>query len=168
MVERKAVIEGLKIGYNGLFELNEFYRTVEDWRIKQGREKQILKKLEHAEKTGKDIEWFMEFWKMTGEYAKPVVRIRALFTNIANVNIKKDGYTKTYQKGEAVILLDGILETLLEGRWTQRPLFVFFRTLFDKYLHKYWTEKFDAQLKKDTMDLHRHIEAFFSLYKYYK
>jgi len=168
MVERKAVIEGLRIGYNGIFELDEFYKTVEDWISKQGREKQILKKLEHITEYGRDIEWFIECWKMIGDYAKPVVRVRSLFSDVVDVVVKKDGNNMNYNKGNAIILLDGYIETLLEGRWTQKPTMAFTRTLFDKYIYKYWTERFDAKLKKDTIELYRLLEAFFALYKYHK
>lgn len=168
MVERKAVIEGLRINYNGIFEIEEFYKIVEDWIRQQGREKEIKKKLEHVTPHGKDIEWFIECWKMIGQYAKPVVRVRALFKNIKEVEIKKAGYKKRYNKGDVLILLDGYIETLLEGRWTQKPVFAFLRTLFDRYIYKYWTERFDEQVKKDTLDLYRHLEAFFNLYKYHK
>ena len=164
MVERKAVIEGLRVGYNGVFELDEFYKTVEEWISKQGREKQILKKLEHVTEYGSDIEWFIECWKMIGDYAKPVVRMRALFNDVVDVEINKDGYKKIYNKGNVLILLDGYIETLLEGRWTQKPTLIFTRTLFDRFIHKYWTERFDAQLKKDTFELYRILEAFFNLY----
>ena len=166
MVERKCVVENLRISYNGIFEIDEFYKLVDDWMLEKNRQKEIKKKLEHVEADGKSMEWFIECWRFDADYAKTNVILRALFKDVKEVTLDKAGYKKKYQKGDALILINGYVETLYEGKLTQSPVFTFCRTLWDKYIHKGWSEKYDAPARNDAIDLSKRINQFFKGYRY--
>ena len=47
-VIKKFVVDGMKLSYNGPFDIVEFYKKVEDWISAKGKEKEIKKKVEHV------------------------------------------------------------------------------------------------------------------------
>ncbi len=166
MVERKCVIEGLRINYSGIFEIQEFFKLVEDWMDEKQRQKEIKKKLEHVEVDGKFVEWFIECWRFDTDLVKTNVILRARFKSVKDVILDKGNHKKKYQNGDALILLDGFVETRYEGQWTQNPVYAFMRTLWDKYIHKGWSERYDAPTRNDANDLYKRIDVFFKGYRY--
>ncbi len=165
MVEKKFVIDGMKISYEGPFDVIEFYKKVEDWISAKGKEKEIKKKVEYVEPSGKKIEWFIEIWEDVNEYTRPLVRMRALFTDVKEVKIKTGKSKKRLNKGNALIIIDGILETDLQGKWQQKPIFYFLRTLVDHFIYKFYMNKIEDKLAADCSDLRGALEDFFNSYK---
>jgi len=166
MVEKKIVVYDLRLSYNGPLSIKAFYKEVEDWIKEKGMEKELKNKMEHVTPKGKEIEWVVECWKNVAAYAKDVVRLRALFHNVKEVDILKEGKKKKINQANVLLIFDGILETELSERWEQKPMFYFIRALFDKYIYKFHTERYFDVVYADTHDLHKRLKAFFSLYKY--
>ena len=165
MVEKKFVVDGMKLSYNGPFDIIDFYKQVEDWISAKGLEKEIKKKVEHVEASGKKIEWFLEIWEDVGEYARRVVRLRALFNNVKEVKVQKGKRKKKLNKGEALIIIDGILETDIQGKWQQKPVYYFLRALVDRFIYRFHMNKVEDRLAGDAYDLHHTLEDFFNSYK---
>jgi len=165
MVEKKFVIDGMKLSYNGPFDITEFFKRVEDWIQAKGKEKEIKKKVEHVEPKGKNIEWFIEIWEDIGEYARPIVRLRALFTDVKEIKLTKGKRKKKLNKGNALIIIDGILETDREGKWQQKPVFYFLRAITDKFIWRFYMNKIEDKLAKDSYELHDTLKDFFGGYK---
>jgi hypothetical protein len=165
MVEKKFVVDGIKLTYNGPFDIVDFYKSIDDWIEKKGKEREIKKKVEHVEKEGKKIEWFIEIWEDVAEYARITIRLRALFNNVTEVSIKKGKKKKTLNKGNALMVLDGIFETDLVGKWQNKPMPYFFRALANKFVWRFKMNKFEDKLAKDTYELKSAINDFFKSYK---
>ncbi len=166
MITHKLVVDGLRLKYDGLFDVAELYREVEEWMKEKDMEKEIKKKAEHVTSTGKRIQWFIEIWKKPMDYAKQVVRINVLMENVKEVVIVKGGAKKKLNQGEVFIIFDAFLESDIAARWQQKPLFWFIRGVYDRYIWKMWTNKFEDELVKLTYDLHKRLNGFLNLYKY--
>lgn len=165
MVEKKHIVNELKLSYNGPLSIEEFYREVENWMSEKGMQKDIKRKSEDVSSKGKKIEWEIEAWeKITGQ-VKQVVRLRVLFNNVKEIKIKRKGHNVKINQVDALIFIDGFLETDLSQQWHQNPLFFFLRTLYDKYIWKIWSERHDDAVVEDCYDLHKRLKAFFSLSK---
>ena len=167
MLEKKVVVDRLQFNYNGAFELEEFYKTVEDWKDANGREKEIKKKLEHITQKGKNIEWTVELWRFVTAKDKFMTRVRALFKNVSEIDVKKGNINRTLNQGEVLIIFDSFLETDYHEEWIMKPWIYFLRTVFDKYIYNFWAERYVSKLRTETYDLHRTVTAFFHLYKYH-
>lgn len=165
MVEKKFVIDGMQLSYEGPFDIIEFYKKVEEWISAKGKEKEIKKKVEHVEPRGKNIEWFLEIWEDVTDYARTIVRMQALFRNVKEVKVKKGQKRKKLNTGSVLITFDGILETDIEGRWQQKPLLYFARTLADKFIYKFHMNKIEDKLAADVNDLNDTLTDFFNSYK---
>jgi len=48
MITHKLVVDGLRLKYDGLFDVAELYREVEEWMKEKDMEKEIKKKAEHV------------------------------------------------------------------------------------------------------------------------
>jgi len=168
MVEKKQLVFDLRLNYNGPLSIEEFYAEVEKWMSEKGMQKDLKRKSEELTSKGKIVEWIVECWKSPVGDVKEVVRLRALFDKAKEIKLNKKGRSMTINQADVSIVIDGFLETKLRGRWTQKPVYSMFRTLYDKYI---WaigstiTERNEAPVAQDCYDLHKRLKAFFSLYK---
>lgn len=165
MTEKKICVTELRLSYNGPIDIVEFFRKVEDWIAKKGMHKEIKKKSEEVKARSKRVEWFIEIWEMPSDYAKPVVRLQALFKDIKDARVKIHGKERNMQTADALIVLDGILETDLEARWHQKPTFYFLRAVYDKYISKFYTNRFEGKLTADTYELYHYLLDYFNSYR---
>lgn len=165
MTEKRQIIDALRLNYNGVFDVVELYREIEDWIVKHGMEKEIKKKREHVKADGKNIEWFIEIWKSPTDYAKIIVRVKALMSNIKDVEIVKGDSKINLNHGNVTIIFDGFIEQDIKGRWQQKPLYYFIRSLYDKYVYKLWSNKFDKDVFNYCHSLHKVLDDFFKHYQ---
>jgi len=166
MSEKKIVVDGLRFSYSGPFDIIEFYKEAESWIRENGMEKEVKKKLEYVEEEGKKIEWVIECWKMQMRYAKTVVRLRALFTDVVNVQIAKDKSKRKLNNGNVLIVIDGFLESEFAQHWTMKPWYYFMRGITDKFFWPVWIQRFDKKVSDASYDLHHRLKSFFNLYRY--
>ena len=165
MVEKKILVDGLRFSYNGPFDIIEFFKTTEYWIKSNEMEKEIKRKLEHVTPTGKKVEWFIEVWKLHSAYEKGVVRMRALFNNVQEVDVVKNDKKRKLNFGDVLLIFDGFIETNYEGMWHQKPLFYFLRALTDKFVYKFWTGKYHTEIRHDVYNMHMALKEFFTAYK---
>lgn len=168
MSEKKLVIDQLKLNYQGLFEVNELFKAVDAWFYEKGYDKYEKKNEEQVLPTGREIVLELRPWKKITDYAKNEIRVRMFMHNIKEVEIEKDGTKVKLNQGEIQIIFDGYMETDYENKWENKPLFFFIRTLFDKYIYRGYTSKFEGNLVDDVHDLHTRIKAFLNIYRYSK
>ncbi|MBI2134544.1 hypothetical protein HYU09_01005 [Candidatus Woesearchaeota archaeon] len=169
MVEKKHVVVGLMLKYNGPLSVEDFYREVDKWCKEKGMEKEIKRKSEEVKSKGKRIEYVVELWKNPVRAVKHMVQLRVLFDNVTEASKKSKGRTINFNQASVFVNIEGWLETSLTSRWTQvNPLYAFLRTMYDKYI---WgigqsiTERYEGGIQADSYDLHKRLKSFFELYK---
>ena len=166
MPEKTLVVDQLKLTYEGLFDLNGFYRMVDSWFYEKQYDKYELRNYEQVLPTGKDIEVELLPWKKTTTYFKNIIRMRMRFLNVKDAEIEKEGAKIKVNQGMIRLIIDGYLETDYEGWWKERHLFYFIQILFDKYIYKSHFNKYQGWLIHDIQDLHSRIQKYLNLYKY--
>ncbi|MBR9699857.1 hypothetical protein GOV09_05345 [Candidatus Woesearchaeota archaeon] len=165
MAEKKLVVDGLQLTYTGMFDIEEFFMEVDRWMEGHHMEREIKKKLEHVEQHGKKMEYIFELWEQH-DYSRVVVRMKALFRDVVEFDLKRNDVTRHMQKGHCLIVIDGFVEEDLEHRWVQKPGFVFIRTLYDKLIWKYWSSAHDSHCIKLSNGLYNELLNYFKKYKY--
>lgn len=161
MTEKNFVIHDLRFNYNGPLSIPEFYKVVDDWMAKKGMQRETKKKYEHVTAKGKEIEWLVELWKELTEYATDIVALRAMFHNVKEITLKRNGRTIKINQVDCLIVVDGLIETHLHTQWEQEPLFYFLRMLADKYIWKFHTEKYHDVVGADAHELFNFLRNFF-------
>ncbi len=165
MAEKHIVIDGIRFTYSGMFDINEFFKELDEWTDENGFEREIKKKLEHVETDGKKMEYIFELWKHVADYARATVRIKALFKDVVEFDLKRGEHTKEMQKGHVLIIIDGFVESDIEARWQQKPWYVFVRTLYDKIVWKFWLGRYDGEVASSSHGLYNKLFAYFKRYK---
>ena len=166
MVERDIIVDKLRLTYEGLFSVADLYKMIDEWFEEKGYDKREKKNVESVTPEGKFIEIEVEPWKKVTDYAKNIIKIRMIFSNIKEVTVEKDGIKVKLNQGKVQFVFDGYLETDYEHMWEGKPLFYFIRELFDKYFYKPYTTGFKQGVKEDLMHLYTNIKAFLNLYRY--
>ena len=164
MVEKKQIVFDLMLKYTGPLSVEGFYEEVEKWMKERNLTKDLKRKSEEVTSKGKKIEWVIDAWReATHDYIQ-VVRLRALLNDVKEVNVKRKGKSIKINEADVLITIDGFQKSHLAYRWTQKPLYTFFRTLYDKYI---WmiAEKHEGPVMEDCYDLHKRLKAFFELSK---
>ncbi len=168
MSERKLVIDQMKLTYEGIFDLNGLYRTIDSWFYEKGYDKWEFKNYEHVFPTGKQVEIELLPWKKTTDYFKNTIRIRLKAVNVKDVELEKEGVMLRLNHGKVMLIFDAYLESDYENMWEKKPMFFFIRTIFDKFIFKSYFSKFEKWLVNDVYDLHGRIQKYLNLYRYEK
>jgi|TARA_B100002003_G_C14107991_1_gene532925 hypothetical protein len=166
MAEREVVIDKMRLSYEGLFKVTDLYKLIDGWLREKGYDKREKKMIESVTKDGKFIEWEMEPWKKITDYAKIVIGLRMIMTDIKEVDVEVDKSKVKLNQGKIDFVFDGYLETDYENRWESKPLFYFLRTVFDKYIFKPYSTGYHSNTLDDVNDLHVRIKSFLNLYRY--
>lgn len=168
MTEKKTVVYDLRISYNGPLSIPDFYKEVQDWAREKDMEVEYKKHMDHRNPKARDIEWVVEIFKNVTQDIDEVIRLRAIFHNVKEVELESDGKKIPTNQVELLCVLDGFVEAHLSTRWDQlNPLYYFVRTLVDKYIWPAFnpSEKYFGLVGGDTHDLHKRLRAFFNVYK---
>ncbi|MBS3122985.1 hypothetical protein J4434_08965 [Candidatus Woesearchaeota archaeon] len=150
MAERKIVVDTLRLNYQGLFNLNEMYMMIDKWLREKGYDKFERKNFEHVYKDGRQVEVEIEPWKKFTDYAKCSIKLNMLCTEVKDVVVKIDGKNVKMNQGKVLMTFMGFLETDYEHRWEQKAILYFLRTIFDLWVYKINTDKFEAFVAEDT------------------
>ncbi len=167
MAERFTVVDQEKIHYKGLFDITQLTRMIELWCKTKLYDKRIVRDEEHVHKDHKYIHLWWEPYKKITDYIKFEIRIWVYVNDVTQVEKDIDGIKTKLNKGDFDITLDGFLITDYEHRWEEKPLYFFFRTIFDKFIYKMQMAKYEALIKQHVMELKAEISSFLNLYRFY-
>ncbi len=166
MSERRIVVDTLRLNYQGLFNLNELYLVIDKWFRERGWDKYERKNYEQVFKDGRQIEIEIEPWKKTSDYARAAIKINMIFTGIKDVVVKRDGYNVKMNQGKLLMTFMGYLDTDYEDRWESKAFLFFLRTLFDMYVYKIHTNKFESYVADETTHLYNTIKSYLNMQKF--
>lgn len=166
MSEKKLVVDHAGLSYEGLFDIHEFYMLIDKWLREKGFDKREVRNIEQVTPQGKYVELELQPWKKISDYAKHIIRMEIRIMGIKDVEIKKNKHQIRLQKAKINIIFDGYLETDYEHRWESQPVYLFLRTLFDKFVYSTYSKKFEDMLVEQVNDLKAQMKSFLNLYKY--
>lgn len=168
MVERKLLIDEESMDYEGLFDLKEFYSIIDDYLKLKGYDKFEPLNEEQVFPTGKDIHIIIRPMKWYTDYARNVLKIELQMKQIKDVETEIDKLKVKMNQGKIKILFSCYLETDWEGRWEQKPLYHFIRTLFDKFVYRQHTQDFEQEVLSDMRELREKMGAYLNLHRFKK
>ncbi|HME86829.1 MAG TPA: hypothetical protein VKE88_00240 [Candidatus Nanoarchaeia archaeon] len=163
MVQEKILIGDLEISYDGLFDSGDFFKLLDEWFKQNGYDKNELKHIERVREKGKFIDYEILPFKKLTDYAKSKINVRVIINDLTNVTIKKDKQHVSLNKGKITILISAFLSTDITEQWEAKPIYFFFRTIWDKYINKSYTDKYEIMIMNDVQALHTELKAYFNL-----
>ncbi|MFH1054102.1 MAG: hypothetical protein V1740_06810 [Candidatus Woesearchaeota archaeon] len=165
MAEREIIVDRNRLTYEGLFSVIDLYTMIDEFFEDKGYDKREKKNVERVKAEGKYIELELEPWKKLTDYAKSVIKVRILMSDIKEVEVEKEGVKVKLNQGKVQFVFDAYLETDYEHRWEMKPMFFFIRTLLDKFAFKNYTVSFKNEVKSDLSQLIIMIRSFLNLYR---
>jgi len=163
MAEKDVILTGITVSYTGLFNYADLYRLIDAWLIERGYDCKEGKHTETVTPDGKSIEVSLEPTKGLADYARCILKVKIAASKLKDVTITLDGTKQKINSGTVTVTIDGLLETDYEGRWEGRPMFVFFKILYDKYIFKTFTGGFEKLIKHDVESLRDQIKGYLNL-----
>lgn len=166
MPERTIVVDTLMLHYNGVFNLNEFYRIQDKFFREKGFDKYEKRNEEQVLKNHRQMMVEMEPWKKINDYAKEVMKINLTMTNVKDVVVVKDNHKVTLQQGKISMKFVGYLETDWESKWEGNPVLLFIRTIFDQFIYKAQMDKYQQLVAADVQHLYNMLQSYLNMFKY--
>ena len=153
MAERRVIVEKDRISYEGLFSMKEVLSIINEWMSDKVYNPLDKKHNESVKADGRTVEIEMSPYKKVTDYAKNVVWIRLIGSELKDVVIDVDGKKKRLNQGKLQIVFDGYLETDYEKRWETKPVFYLLRMI------PYFSKCTKLNLKVKDLMLFRHLMA---------
>ena len=166
MTEKKLVIDGLELHYEGLFDINELLKTIDKYAAEKGYSKAEKRRQELVTPSGKEISMELRPTKIKTEYYALMIKIRINITNFEDVEVLKDKVKAKLNKGNISMIFDAWTTTDYEHRWENKPLYYFLMSLVDRFIYRFHSDKHHGELIEDTHFLHTNIKAHLNLHRY--
>ncbi len=166
MPEKRPVVEGESISYEGIFVLKDVYKMLYEWMGDKGYVPVEKRTHESVTKAGKHVEVDFEPYKKYTDYAKSVIRIKLSATNLTDAEVTRDGHKKKMQKGKLHVAFDSWLETDYEARWETGAVFYVLRTIFENYVYTPFLSGFVSGVREDTNFLKEQLKAYLNLERF--
>lgn len=167
MSHLKIIVDHEKIDYSGTLKISDLFRMIENFLFERGFDKRQDKDFEHNTPTGKYIEWQISPWKKISDYARYIIKVRVLCYDMVKSDIIHNHKKAKVDNGRLIMVIDGFVEYDYDHRWEEKPILHFFRTIYDYFIHKAYTERFEHMIVHDINHLINHIEKFLNLYRHY-
>lgn len=166
MAETEIVVPGDRVEYTGIFSVAELYRLIDEWLLDKGYYRIEPRHIESAKPEGKFVDLELAPGKELTDYAKSVLKIRVQLNGIKDVSVEGPEGKQKFNQGNVRIVLTGILETDMQGKWETKPLYLFIRHVYDKYIYKSLTGGYQAVVRNDVADLKNRLYGFLNLHRY--
>lgn len=163
----KIVVDHDKIDYSGPLNISELLKLIEGFIWERGFDKRQDKDFEQNTDKGKFIEWQISPWKWISDYARFIIKVRVLGYDIVKTEIVANGKKSKVDNGRVIIVVDGFVESDLQSKWEQNPFMHLIRAIYDNFIHKAYTERFEQIMIHDINHLHHHIEKLLNIYRHY-
>lgn len=167
MAEQEIVVDTERISYDGIFSVAEVYRLIDEWLLDKSYIKEEPKHVESAKPEGKFVDVTLKPFKNLTDYARSNLKIQLQFSNIKDVTLEtSEGTKQKLNQGKVLISISGILQTDYEDKWEGKPIFLFIRTIYDKYIYKSFTGGFQKTIREDVAQLKENISGYLNLHRY--
>jgi hypothetical protein len=167
MGHMKIVVDHDRFEYNGPFDANDLFRMISNFIFEKGFDFKQDKDFEINKPHGKFIEWEISPWKRVTDYVRYIIRVRIVGYDIVKTDANTGRKKTKIDSGRLVITMDGMVEYDYDYYWDDKPILHFLRTIYDKFVFKAYTERFEQRLVHDVNHLHDNIEKLLNLHRHY-
>ncbi len=168
MSDMRLVVDHLKLDYKGPFEFNGLCRLINSFLNERGFDVRQDKDFELNTKKGKQIEWQIFPWKKVSDYVRFTPKIRILVKDMVKMEVVKNKKKVKVDNGRVILVIDGFIEFDYFHKWDDHPFLIFLRSLYDRFIYRAYTERFEQRFVYDMNQLYDRIEQFLGMYRHYK
>jgi len=158
------VVDSLKFFYEGAFVAKDLFNLIGTYFYDKGYDKKQEKDFEHLNKTGKHAEWQIAPWKKVTDYQRLEIRMVILMDELTKKDVVIDKKKKKIDYGKVTIIISAYTETDYDLRWEEKPMFLFMRTLYDKFIFPMYSKRWEHLLHDHVNQLYSQVHKFFNVY----
>ena len=166
MGEKRLLVEGLTVAYEGFFYVKELHKLIRRFTAERGYDPHDILHEVKVKEDGRYIIIDMRPEKGVSDYIVFRIQIKMALNKITDAEIDLDGKKIKINHGSVKVVINGFIISDYESDWQTGAKSVFFKALFDKFIYKKNMDEMDAMLKKDCMLLKHEISSFLNLNKY--
>src|SRR3989338_4481848 len=164
----KIIVDHDKIDYSGPLNVTELLKLIEGFIWERGFDKRQDKDFEQNTDKGKFVEWQISPWKWISDYTRFIIKVRVIGYDIVKADAVQDKKKVKVDSGRVIIVIDGFVESDLQSKWEQNHFMHLIRAVYDNFIHKVYTERFEQIIIHDINHLHSQIEKFLNMYRHYE
>ncbi len=168
MPKEHSIVDGAKVKYKGVFDLELLYKKLREWFLNKGysdtceggeekyseKIKPNGKQMEIIWKTGKEVE---------GGYFKLNISLVFFINGLNEVEVDKDGKKIKLNNGEIEISFNALLIENANNSWDEHSLMY---KIYHKLKLQNNLEEAKIDLYKDTLKIIDEAKSFLNLYKF--
>lgn len=163
MSETRILIDEEETTYEGLFNLADIYSLIDEYTKQKGYDKEEVENTEQVSEKGKQCHLIIKPNKLVSDYFQIIMKIELTTSGMKDVEAEIDKKKRKLNKGKLNIKWSAIIISDWEGRWKDKPIYYFIRTLYDKYFYRSQTDSFDRHLEDDLHHLKEQVESLLNL-----
>lgn len=166
MTEKRLIIDGLTINYDGIFDLQGLLDKIDELTASKGYTKDEKKRELYVSEAGRTFEMELRPFKVKTDYYSLMLKVRMLVTDMVDVDVEVDGVPSLLNKGRVSVVFDAWTNTDYEARWESNPFFYFLRNMFDRFIYTIHADKFVGELDGDCHFLYQNVKSYLELHKF--
>ncbi len=164
MGDNRIFVDNLRFSYEGPFQAQELFRTINNYFYDKGYDKKPLKEFEYHMPNGTFIEFQISPWKKITDYMRLEINIRILVSEMTKKDVVIEGQKRAVDNGKVLIVINAYTETDYDTRWEDRAMFQFIRVLYDKYFYKDYYQRYEYILTDHVNQLYALMQRLFNVY----
>ena len=166
MVEIKTLIDAKRVGYIGLFRLEELYDIMKTFYRRRGYFYIETRNQEEHFPEGKQIVITMEPERTLSDYVKSRMRIDMVIKGLKDKEVTIDGHKQKYQQGNVQITFFAYLRTDYRNKWQDTGLLFLLRTISDKFIRRDTMHQAEDLIMSDCLALQEEIKAYLNMSRF--
>ena len=163
MGEHRILVDKLKLEYEGALVANDVFRIITDFLQNRGYEMLPASETEVHTPQGKGVDWYIAPWKKITDYVRLEMKVTVLMHNLVKKEVTIEGKKAKIDNGKVIVVIHGNIEYDYDRRWEDKPMFLFIRTIVNKYVFPTYTKKFEQLLIDDANNVYGSLQDFFNM-----
>ena len=166
MTEKNRIIRK-QFSYTGLFVYKEFFRRLDLWLRDKFYDKKEKGSTEYRHPGAKQISIMLEPWKKVTDYYKITLRVEVTVRDMKTVEVDIDGKKQRLNHGTIECQISSYLSGDYDGRMDEpdKPFIQFLRHMFESYVYKPITKKYQEMAVDDCNDLLLTLQSYLNIFK---
>jgi len=159
------IVSGLKLKWNGVFNLSDLYQKTKMWLDYEGYgdEKKNFKEERYIERVkpgGKQLEIVWKGEKNLSDYFSNVIQVNFQFLGLNDIEMQQDGKKKKMQKANVTIEFNASLIKNRQGKWPRDSLM---KKIYEKFVVRKRIEGYSIDFYNQIYSFHNEVKTYLNL-----
>ncbi len=163
MAHKSRVFE-YTLKHKGFFNFSDLYNFCFQWLQDEGYSNLVEESYqEKITDIGKEIKIKWTAKKKVTDYFQNIIELNWHIIGLQDAEVERGGKKEKTNKGDLRLDFSADLEKDYEERWSDKPIWKFFRGVYDKYIIRTTIDEYEDRLASKTASFVSDVKAFLQL-----